>query len=109
MTEAAQTWGNTVQTNQTAFNVAFGTEKSFFEHIGEQEETAALFARYMRSRTKVEELALRHILEGFDWAALRDGHVVDVSCGLSFLHSPVPQYPLTLTPFLLYYISSLAL
>jgi len=80
--EATQKWGDTVRKDQTAYNVAFGTDMPFFEHIGREEETAALFARYMRSQGQSEALAMRHILEGFDWAALGKGHVVDVSPSL---------------------------
>ena len=92
MTEATGSCENTVWKDQTAYNVAFGTEKSFFEHIGEKEETAALFARYMRSQKNAEGGELKYILEGYDWAALGNGHVVDVSVALSrylFSHSPM--------------------
>lgn len=83
MTGATQKWGDTVQKNQTAYNVAFGTDMPFFDHVGRQEETAALFARYMRSQEHSEGSTMRHILKVFDWAALGEGHVVDVSLSLS--------------------------
>lgn len=79
MAEATSKWGDTVRKDQTAYNIAFRTDMPFFEHIGLKEETAALFARYMRSQGQNEALARRHILKGFDWAALGKGHVVDVS------------------------------
>lgn len=54
MAEATQNLGDTVRKDQTAYNNAFGTEMPVFEHVGREEETAALFARYMRSHGSVK-------------------------------------------------------
>lgn len=54
MAEATQDLGDIVRKDQTAYNIAFGTEMPVFEHVGREEETAALFARYMRSHGSVK-------------------------------------------------------
>ena len=95
--EATLKWGDTVRKDQTAYNIAFKTDMPFFEHIGLREETAGVFARYMRSLGQDEGLAMRHVLKGFDWAALGSGHVIDVSLVLSAsFFVPFPPQPLLL-------------
>ena len=92
MAEATEKWWDTMRKDQTAYNIAFRTAMSFFEQIGQEEETAALFARYMRGLGQSEGLAMRHILAGFDWAGLKEGHIVDVSLSLP---CPLPSlFPL---------------
>ena len=76
--EATRRWGDTVQKNQTAHNVAFETDLPFFEHIRQDEATVALFARYMHSQGQTDSSAIRHTLSGFDWEKVGAGHVVDV-------------------------------
>lgn len=78
-TDATQRWGDTNAKNETAFNVAFGTELPFFDHVAASTDLSAVFANYMRSRNRSEELALEHVLLGFDWAKLGRANIVDVS------------------------------
>lgn len=76
--DATRRWGDTVQKNQTAYNVAFGTDLPFFEHLSRDEGSVDLFATYMHSQDRSESLAIRHLLDGFDWEKIGAGHVVDV-------------------------------
>ena len=77
-TDATEKWGETVRKDQTAYNVAFKTDLPFFEDIARDKERVETFARYMRNQGQSEGLALKHVLDGFDWAGLGNGHVVDV-------------------------------
>ena len=52
--------------------------------MGKGAGTAALFAKYMRSQTHGEGAELKHSQDGFDWAALGNGHVFDVSLALHY-------------------------
>ena len=76
--EATRRWGDTVQKNQTAYNIAFETDLPFFKHISKDEATVNLFARYMHSQRHDDASAIRHLLNGFDWNGLGAGHLVDV-------------------------------
>ena len=88
-TAATQKWGNTARKDQTAYNIAMGTDVPFFEHIGQTKETPDLFARYMRSQGQSDGMALKHVLDGIDWARIKHGHIVDVwSISLSPTHPP---------------------
>lgn len=79
-TEATERWGDTAEKNQTAYNVSFNTDLSFFAHVSQSTDMSKIFAGYMRSMGKSELTAFKHILSGFDWAALGKAHIIDVSC-----------------------------
>jgi 6-hydroxytryprostatin B O-methyltransferase len=87
LVEATEKWPESVKKNETAYNVAFGTEKPFFEHLKEEQERARVFGSYMRSVTDSEGTKLEHLVNGYDWASLGDATVVDV--GLSTFHMSV--------------------
>ena len=99
-TEATEKWGDTVRRDQTAYNIAFETDLPFFEHIGRDEETTALFARYMRSLAQSKGMAMKFILEGFDWVSLGKSHVVDVSTSYSLLFHLYLVFSLNILSFL---------
>ena len=82
--EATEKFGETTQLDQTAYNLVTGTNVSFFEHVGQDEERAALFAQFMRGLGQGDGMALEHALEAFDWTSLGEAQVVDVS---PLLHS----------------------
>ncbi|KAF7871499.1 hypothetical protein EAF04_003606 [Stromatinia cepivora] len=76
--EATARWGDTSEKNQTAYNVAFGTELPFFEHLAQSQDRTATFAAYMRSLNNSQGIALKHILGGLDWGSLGKANIVDV-------------------------------
>ncbi|ESZ99285.1 hypothetical protein SBOR_0326 [Sclerotinia borealis F-4128] len=76
--EATARWGDTSEKNQTAYNIAFGTDLPFFGHLAQSQERTANFAAYMRSLSDSQGVALRHILTGFNWSSFEKANVVDV-------------------------------
>ncbi|KAK8055194.1 hypothetical protein PG993_000421 [Apiospora rasikravindrae] len=80
MTAASRQWGaHTLRPNETAYNVAFGTDLPFFDHIKSDEARTAKFAAYMRNVRSSEAVDLKHLVDGFEWGSiLPSGLVVDV-------------------------------
>ena len=78
---AQKRWGpDTVQKNETAYNVAFDTDLPFFDHIRRDEAKVREFAGYMRNVQKSEGVDLKHLVTGYSWKDVREGGVVvDVS------------------------------
>ncbi|KAF7546524.1 hypothetical protein G7Z17_g8369 [Cylindrodendrum hubeiense] len=67
-----------VAKNETAYNVAFSTELPFFDHLSLDPANTAEFAGYMRNVTTSVGVDLKHLVNGYPWAELRSGLVVDV-------------------------------
>jgi 6-hydroxytryprostatin B O-methyltransferase len=79
MTEQTGKWGVTMAKNQTAYNIAFDTDLSFFDHMAQSPERSKQFAGYMKSVTSSPGVNMQHLLNGFDWQALGAATIVDVS------------------------------
>lgn len=80
MVEATKKWPDSVEKNETAYNVAFDTDLPFFTHMSGIPERAKMFSSYMKSVTHSEGTDFKHLINGFDWATLDKGStVVDVS------------------------------
>lgn len=80
-TKATETWGETKVPNQTAYNLAMGTDLPFFEHLKSRPDLSDEFDSYMKSQAVAHSGAkVEHLLLGFDWALLgAKATVVDVS------------------------------
>ncbi|KAI5855065.1 S-adenosyl-L-methionine-dependent methyltransferase [Durotheca rogersii] len=80
---ATEKFGDSLQTNETAFNVAFDTDLAYFPYLKSRPDLEREFDAYMQSQSKVHGGArVEHLLDGFDWAALpEDALVVDVGGG----------------------------
>lgn len=64
--------------NETAYNVAFTTELPFFDHLSLDPANIAEFAGYMRNVTTSNGVNIKHLVDGYPWAELGSGLVVDV-------------------------------
>jgi 6-hydroxytryprostatin B O-methyltransferase len=80
MVKATENWGDTRQPNETAYNVANGTDLPFFAHLKANPTLQKKFEDYMKSRA-VSHTGSRaeYLLEAIDWSSLGDARVVDVS------------------------------
>ena len=77
--QATKTWPNPSKGNETAYNLAMNTDLPFFDHLRENPDLSAEFGRYMKSQSTVHAGAsVDHLLEGLDWAALKEAKIVDV-------------------------------
>lgn len=87
LVEATEKWPEAIRKNETAYNIAFDTDLAFFEHLNTDPQKIKEFAGYMKHVQQSEGTSLRHLVQGFNWAALGKGKVVDVSItGLLSLH-----------------------
>ena len=77
--DASARWGETYETNQTAYNIAFKTKHGFFDDLQHCKNMNAAFTGYMNGLDESRGLALDHVLSGFDWKALGKAHIIDVS------------------------------
>ncbi|KUI72390.1 6-hydroxytryprostatin B O-methyltransferase [Cytospora mali] len=67
-----------VAKNETAYNVAFDTDLPFFDHLSLDPANTAEFAGYMRNVTTSEGVDVKHLVNGYPWADLGAGLIVDV-------------------------------
>jgi 6-hydroxytryprostatin B O-methyltransferase len=82
---ATTKWGETVEKNETAFNIAFDTELPFFDYFSQSSDLAAIFSSYMKSVQGSYGTSLKHLVTGFDWESLGDATIIDVSLVAIFL------------------------
>lgn len=78
LVEATEKWGDSVRKNETAFNIAFDTDRPFFDYLSQFPERTKQFAGYMKSVTNSEGTDIKHLLSGFDWASLGEATVIDI-------------------------------
>ncbi|KAK9481518.1 O-methyltransferase-domain-containing protein [Lipomyces starkeyi] len=80
MAPAHEKWGaGSLRTNETAFNLAFGTDMPFFEYLSQNEEMMKDFAQYMRNVRSAEGVDIKHLVAGFGLQGIPDGGtVVDI-------------------------------
>lgn len=79
LVEATERWPRSQAKNETAYNIAFNTTLPFFDHLALSVERSEQFTEYMQSVTTSEGVNVKHLIAGFDWAALGNATVVDVS------------------------------
>jgi 6-hydroxytryprostatin B O-methyltransferase len=77
--EATEKFGTTQNKTETAFNLAMNTNLPFFDYLNQSPHLTKQFAGYMKSVTSTQGTAIKHLVEGFDWAGLGAAKVVDVS------------------------------
>jgi len=78
LVEATEKWGATDSKTQTCFNLAKNTDLNFFDYLAQNPDIRQKFASYMKSVTSGEGTKIDHLVNGFDWASLRDATIVDV-------------------------------
>ncbi|TPX18779.1 uncharacterized protein E0L32_011528 [Thyridium curvatum] len=78
LVDATEKWGATESKTETAFNLACETDMPFFDYLAQEPDLRKKFATYMKNVTSSEGTKIDHLLNGFDWAGLGSGTVVDV-------------------------------
>ncbi|KAF2166409.1 hypothetical protein M409DRAFT_54760 [Zasmidium cellare ATCC 36951] len=76
--DATQRWGATKSKTETAFNIALDTDLPFFDYLNKTPDFRKRFAGYMQCVTSTQGTAIEHLIEGFDWASVGNGLVVDI-------------------------------
>ena len=73
-------WGDSKQSNYTAYNIMGYTDLPFFEFLKSRPDLSADFDTYMESQAVMHSgTCIDHLLQSFDLAVLGDAMVVDVS------------------------------
>lgn len=75
---AMRKWPGSQEPNQTAFNLAQGTDLPFFEELGKKAESSGAFADRMSFFMSSPGMSLDYAIEGYTWAAHKGGTIVDV-------------------------------
>ncbi|KAF8247152.1 S-adenosyl-L-methionine-dependent methyltransferase [Wilcoxina mikolae CBS 423.85] len=91
LNEAVDKYGDSEKPNETAFNVAFGTDEQYFTFLErpDQQRRQSKFADYMRFVSASYE-GPSPLLDGsFDWGAIGDGVVVDIGGGVSHVSTQI--------------------
>ena len=84
--EATERWGSSERADQSAYQVAFSTDLTMFEHMAKFPSRAERFANTMTEMTTTDAYNVRHLVKGFSWDRLEpDSTVVDVSLALFML------------------------
>lgn len=65
---------------RTPFNEAFGTDQGALQWVADDPVRSARFAESMKGGASSGPFSAVHTVRGFDWDALGEGTVVDVSC-----------------------------
>ena len=77
---AVEKWGDSKESNHTAYNIMADTDLPFFDFLRSRPDLGAEFNAYMESQAVMHSgTHIEHLLHGFDWAALGEAVVVDVS------------------------------
>lgn len=76
---ATKKWGSTTRKNETAMNLALGTDLPLFDFVKQSPELTRQFAAYMENVQRSDGMSVRHLAASYDWAALGDATVLDVS------------------------------
>lgn len=77
--EASLQWPGSAKKTETAYNAAFDTGLPFFQHLSQFPDRTRQFSGYMKSMTNSPGNRLKHLVNGYDWTALGEALVVDVS------------------------------
>ncbi|PYI04722.1 O-methyltransferase [Aspergillus sclerotiicarbonarius CBS 121057] len=76
--EATDTWPGSKKLNETAHNLAFDHNGSFFDFISQDVALTVEFSRSMKALSTASSFSHSHITRGYDWASLGHGLVVDM-------------------------------
>lgn len=83
MVAAMNKYPSSSEPNETGFNLAFNTSRTFYHELQATPERARRFGAAMRWFTSGGRFAADHLIKGYDWAAFdhSDRVVVDVGGG----------------------------
>ena len=105
MVDAMERWPHSQETNETGFNLAYGTNDAFFASVGKNPVRASKLAAAMRSFLDTPPFAPHHLAQGFEWAGVEkmvdvggSGGAVAVELARHFprLHCVVQDLPLSM-------------
>ncbi|KAL3472043.1 S-adenosyl-L-methionine-dependent methyltransferase [Aspergillus californicus] len=78
LVEAHERYGDSRSPTETAYNVAFDTDKPMFVHLAEFPERERRFANTMVEMVSTEGYGIHHLVNGYRWDKISRAKVVDV-------------------------------
>ncbi|PWY88902.1 O-methyltransferase [Aspergillus sclerotioniger CBS 115572] len=76
--DAIDTWPGSKKVNETAHNLAFDHDGSFFDFVSQNVSLTVEFANSMKAISGARSFSLSHIARSYEWASLGQGLVVDM-------------------------------
>lgn len=76
--EAYEKFGASQKPNESAYSIAFNTDKAMFDHLTEFPDRERRFANTMVEMTSTEGYGIHHLLNGYQWENIGKATVVDV-------------------------------
>ena len=77
---AMETWPGSQEPNETGVNIAYNENLPFYDFVQLDKERAVRYSRAIESHGSSEGAEISHgVVDGYPWADLGDGTVVDVS------------------------------
>ena len=90
--DAIEKWGHGSQEpNQTAVNYAYGFEGPFYDFISSDPVRERRFGVTLQQASAQPAASVKHVQNGFDWASLGNGTVVDVGGHIGFCAVAIAQ------------------
>jgi 6-hydroxytryprostatin B O-methyltransferase len=77
--EATEKWLNSKQVNNTAHNLAFNHDLSYFDFISQDARLGIEFARTMKGVSNTSYFDNSHLVKSYDWTSIGEGLIVDVN------------------------------
>lgn len=77
--EATEKWPNSKEVNNTAHNIAFNHDLSYFDFVSQDAGRAIEFARTMQAVSSTSCFDNSLLVKSYDWASIGEGLVVDVN------------------------------
>lgn len=79
--DAMKWWPESQEPAETGFSVAFGVggSEGIFEYLKREKRMDAVYGAAMKALSENPGMGNDFIVQGFDWASIADGVVVDVS------------------------------
>lgn len=78
LVEAHEKYGNSQKPNESAYSIAFDTDKPMFSYLTEHPDREQRFANTMVEMTSTEGYGVHHLVEGYNWEGIGKATVVDV-------------------------------
>jgi 6-hydroxytryprostatin B O-methyltransferase len=85
LTLANERWGRSDEMKHSPFSMAFGTDLTFPEYLGQNPLMARTMGQFLSATQMVDANNPRHLVAGYDWKALGAATIVDVSCNVEFV------------------------
>lgn len=79
LSAAVEKYPGSQERNHTPWNIAYGVEQPFFDFAETQPKRMNSFMAAMMTQAKVPEYDPKWVVQGFDWASIGSGTVVDVA------------------------------